>query len=368
MKILHICSNYTDTMLYQKLNDELKKKNINQTFIVPNSYSAKCNFELNSNVKILKCYPKWLRIAYHIKQFVIRKAINKIIDVSEYDVIHAHLLFTNGYLAYQIKKTYGIPYIVAVRNTDINDFFKYMKHLRSLGIKILQEADKIIFLSKAYYDQMIEKYIPKDFENQFRAKSVVIPNGIDNFWLDNKYYKKTEPKNQRINLIYAGRIDKNKNIDTTLNVIKHLEKSGIKTHLDIIGKVEDKTVYTKIINDEKTTYYMPMNKEKLINMYRKNDIFIMPSFHETFGLVYAEAMSQGLPVIYSKNQGFDGQFEDGKVGYAVNPYDADNIATKIKNIIKNYKDISKNASEKSSKYNWSDIADCYINIYCEVMK
>ena len=29
----------------------------------------------------------------------------------------------------------------------------------------------------------------------------------------------------------------------------------------------------------------------------------MPSKHETFGLVYAEAMTQGLPVIYTKNEG-----------------------------------------------------------------
>lgn len=40
----------------------------------------------------------------------------------------------------------------------------------------------------------------------------------------------------------------------------------------------------------------------------------MPSHKETFGLVYAEAMSQGLPIIYTKNQGFDGQFPDGYVG------------------------------------------------------
>lgn len=368
MKVLHICSNYTDTMLYQKLNDELNKKDINQTFVVPNSYSSSCNFDLNSNVKVLKCYPKWFRIAYHIKQLVIRKAINRLIDVSEYDIIHAHLLFTNGYLAYKIKRRYGIPYVVAVRNTDVNDFFKHMRHLRSLGIKILKEADEIVFLSKAYYEQMLEKYIPKSFVEQFKAKSVIIPNGIDNFWLENKCYKKTYPPKAEINLIYAGRIDKNKNIGTTLSAMECLENKGIIVHLDVIGKVEDRSEYAKIINNEKTTYYSAMKKEDLIKMYRKNDIFIMPSFHETFGLVYAEAMSQGLPVIYSKNQGFDGQFKEGEVGFSVNPYDPGEIACKIETIMENYKDISKNSSEKSSKYDWSEIADCYMNIYCEVMK
>ena len=43
----------------------------------------------------------------------------------------------------------------------------------------------------------------------------------------------------------------------------------------------------------------------------------MPSRYETFGLVYGEAMSQGLPIIYSKGQGVDGYFKEGTVGYGV---------------------------------------------------
>ena len=45
----------------------------------------------------------------------------------------------------------------------------------------------------------------------------------------------------------------------------------------------------------------------------------MTSLGESFGLTYAEAMSQGVPVIYSKGQGFDGQFKEGVVGYHVDP-------------------------------------------------
>ena len=40
--------------------------------------------------------------------------------------------------------------------------------------------------------------------------------------------------------------------------------------------------------------------------------FCLPSHAETFGLVYVEAMSQGLPIIY-EGQGFDKQFQDGEV-------------------------------------------------------
>lgn len=367
MKILHICTNYTDTQLYQKLNEELQKKGIDQTYAVPSSYSTNCSFELNDNVKVLKCYPRWLRIVYRIKQSVIRKEIDRKIEVESYDIIHAHLLFTNGYLAYKFKKKYDIPYVVAVRNTDVNDFFKYMKHLRPLGIKILKEAQSIVFLSKAYYNQMIDKYIPNEFLESFRAKSVILPNGIDNFWLENRTYKSEKLGEEKIDLVYAGRIDKNKNIGSTLEAMKILEQRGIITHLDVVGRVEDKSEYEKIMKDERVTYHSPMKKEQLINMYRKNSVFVMPSFHETFGLVYAEAMSQGLPVIYSKGEGFDGQFEDGMVGYSVEPNNPEMIADSIEKIFRQYGFISGNCSQFVERFNWERIAERYKELYKTIL-
>lgn len=43
----------------------------------------------------------------------------------------------------------------------------------------------------------------------------------------------------------------------------------------------------------------------LARLYRPASGFAMVSFRENFGLVYAEALSQGRPVVYSKGQGFD---------------------------------------------------------------
>ena len=80
-----------------------------------------------------------------------------------------------------------------------------------------------------------------------------------------------------------------------------------------------------------------MHKDELLKEYRLNDIFVMPSKTETFGLVYAEAMSQGMPIIYTKNQGFDGQFCEGYVGYHVKYNDYRYIAKKISRIYSEYK-------------------------------
>ena len=49
--------------------------------------------------------------------------------------------------------------------------------------------------------------------------------------------------------------------------------------------------------------------------YRKSDVFVLPSVHESFGLVVLEAMSVGLPVVVSSNVGAKDCVEQEKNGF-----------------------------------------------------
>lgn len=64
---------------------------------------------------------------------------------------------------------------------------------------------------------------------------------------------------------------------------------------------------------------------------RSCSVFAMPSIFETFGLVYLEALSQNLPVVYTKGQGIDGMF-DNTVGIGVDPLSVEEIKNAIKMI------------------------------------
>ena len=107
--------------------------------------------------------------------------------------------------------------------------------------------------------------------------------------------------------------------------------------------------------------------EKLIEVYRANDVFALTSFKESFGMVYIEAMSQGLPVIYTKGEGFDGQFEDGNVGYSVSPSDTTDISEKICMAYNNKETIYKSVIEKVQNFSWNEIVDEYIRIYSNIL-
>jgi len=74
-------------------------------------------------------------------------------------------------------------------------------------------------------------------------------------------------------------------------------------------------------------------------------------------------MTQGLPVIYSKGQGFDSQFEEGTVRIHVESRNAKEIADRIDDIMINYQTISGNCVRLSDRFNWSEIAREYQRLY-----
>ncbi|MBT9779479.1 glycosyltransferase [Clostridium sp. MCC353] len=368
MKVLHINRNYITSPLHQVMMKHFDQcEDLWNTVFSPTDLEGQASYTPLSKTKVCvnRCFNKRDRFIFDFKQYKIITALEKKIDVGHFDCIHAYTLFTDGNCAMKLSEKYGLPYIVVVRNTDVNDFFKKLPFLRRRGIRIMETADAICFLSESYREKVFNLYVPDRLKKRLLDKSYIIPNGIDDFWLKN-IYSERHKLHRPLRLIYAGRIDGNKNIETTIEALKELRDMGVEAEMDVIGEIYDKKVYRRIQHHECVHYHKAVPKETLIEFYRNSDLFIMPSFTESFGLVYAEAMSQGLPVIYTQGEGFDNQFPEGKAGYHVDPKDSRNIALAIKKIIDRYQEISESVIECAQKFNWGDITKQYIEIYRKI--
>lgn len=372
MKILHINCNYINSLLHSTMVSNLDNIGVKNKVFVPTFHDTVPDLALGKDVIISKCFKKWDRAIFYVKQNKIISAAEKALEINEFDALHAHTLFTDGNCVMRLSEKYHIPYIVAIRNTDVNTFFRLMPHLRNLGIRIMQNASAIVFLSPEYRNYLFDKYVPGQCKDQLAQKSYIIPNGIDDFWHENAWKKDINDSLERfrqksIRVIYAGRVDRNKNIPSTQVALAILRSRGWKTELTVVGNIIDKIEYRRICNDPCTTYIPQQPKEKLLEYYRKNDVFVMPSHHETFGLVYAEAMSQGLPVVYTRGQGFDKQFPDGEVGLAIESKYPQTIANAIEAIVINYKTISNNCVQRVTNFKWDKIGKIYKSLYDEIL-
>ena len=373
IKILHININYVWSALHANLLDELDAQGIKNDLVCPIYEGIPAKYKARENVYFPKCFKKNDRLFFFYKQHKIIHGIEKVVDINEYDCIHAYTLFTDGNAAFKLSKKYGIPYVVAIRATDIK-FMQYRPYLRNIGMQILANASKVFFLANSTRQFFVKKYVPEKLKQSILEKSEIVPNGIDAFWINNAFVDRDLSKtisnidNKNINVICVAQLIKWKRIPVLMQALDLLRAKGWKIKLTVVGKVVDQSELEIVLKDSNTEYVEPVPKEMLIEYYRKADVFALVSERETFGLVYAEAMSQGLPLLYSKGQGFDGQFEEGVIGYHADIYDIEDVANKLESVIDNYKKLASRTTKLIGKFNWKDISAKYYDIYNQVIR
>lgn len=385
MHILHISNSYGGTAVYEHLYTELDKLGIRQTVYVPLNYknhsrvgNQMIDFKTQgSRIVYSTILKSWHRVLYKAKIHRIVDDLEKSMNLKDVDMIHASTQCMDGAVAYEIHCKTGIPYITAIRNTDVNDYYKVFFWHKEYFTKILINAEKIIFISPKYKEHFLDVVLTRNIASQVERKMQVLPNGIDDFFLQNQCH---EPKalKAEVQLLFVSAFKTGKGLIETIKAIDLLRESGVNITLRAIGKGlpnrgHDEG-YENSVEDlarERSWVHLEGFKRptELLEPMRKADIFVMPSKPETFGLVYVEALSQNLPIIYASGQGFDGFYEDGKVGYPAVAGDVKDIAYKIKLLIENYQQISQNISQidLNETFSWAKIAQKYQHIYKNIV-
>ena len=371
-KILQLCNGFFGSKVHYNLYSNLDNLGVSQTilsYIRPEMKIEQQPIETSytNTIKagLIKPYHHYL---FHLKIYTLYSDLRKRINLNEIGLVHASTLFSDGGVAYLLHKKYGIPYIVAVRNTDVNDFLQKAPHVRPIGRKILKNAQKIIFISPAIEGLLFRHPSIKKILPQIKDKFIICPNGVDDYWLDNKV---TSPKNNH-NVCYVGDFSPNKNVARLIEAVVSLKEEIPDIHLDIVGgghradnEGDDTVRITKLIDSYpgQVNYWGKIyDKDKLRELYSKNAVFAMPSIHETFGLVYIEALSQCLRVLYTKEQGLDGVFKEN-VGEAVNPLSIDDIKLSLRKLLLDPDNYTSNDSLDLERFRWSSIALLYKELY-----
>ena len=103
----------------------------------------------------------------------------------------------------------------------------------------------------------------------------------------------------------------------------------------------------------------------MLKHYADSDLFVLPTREDCFALVTLEAICSGLPIICSKYA--DGAYdliEEGESGFIVDPYDEEDFAKCIENVLSN-KELCRKMQEKSKnvieKFRFANIAKGYID-------
>lgn len=370
--VLHICNDFLWTRVHRNLYAELDRIGVRQHIFTPlrkasNKSNNRIDFTVaGSSVRFSGMLKSYHRLFFKAK---IRKLLNDLeaMDlVAGCDIVHATTLFSDGALAYALFKKYGTPYIVSIRNTDINAFLTYKPYLIFLAWEILQHADKLVFISQSNYDNFFEHALVRMSRRDFRHKALVINNGVDRAWLDNIVPMRRRPPKD---ILFIGHFDKNKNALHLIAAFLQLSllRDGLRLHLvggggALGAKVQDLAARHpgRIV-----LHGVMTSTAQLMQICRECDVFAMVSHHETFGLVYIEALTQGLPILYTRKQGIDGTFSE-KVGIAADPGSVADIAYGLARLIDNH-DRFELHQLPFERFDWEAIAARYASIYRAIL-
>ncbi|UCH59285.1 MAG: glycosyltransferase [Anaerolineales bacterium] len=305
-----------------------------------------------------------------------------------YDLIHSHY-WMSGITAEELKQEWNVPVIhmfhtlglmkqrvARVPDEAEGDYRLNGEH------RVLEIADRIVAATPAELAQLQWLYKADS------KKIVVISPGVDlsHFYPipedEAKEYIGVAPCEQV--LLYVGRIEPLKGIDTLIEALAILRQADIKVSLSVIGgnpesEGETPGVEMRRLQDMREKYGLKdmitfigkRSQDSLPYYYSSAVAVVVPSHYESFGMVALEAMACGTPVVASQVGGLAFLVQDGKTGFTVPVDEPLALAERLKQLIQNpelHAQMGRQAAVFAQDYGWEKIRDRILKIYADVIQ
>ena len=239
---------------------------------------------------------------------------------------------------------------------DLREFSKFNRNpLRKLFflymIRNLKENDKVLAISHQTKND-IKSFVKKNIDVQLveRCSRFNVDFNVINSRITAIWNKKVE-----INVLYIAADRPYKNIKLFIGVARAVEKMHLNLEINFI-------LLSKLTNSTKTFIKREHLKNlqvldtvsNLYNLYSKTDVFLFPSRVEGFGLPLVEAMSFGIPIIYSNKQPMLDIV--GEYGVAVDPSDINAWTRELIAVLDRdkYKKMALLSYERSKNYSFEN--------------
>ena len=247
-----------------------------------------------------------------------KQSFNLAKKIPKPDIIHLHGASLRGKWVQKVANFWNIPFVVtehtgpwsAIANRPA--VFKRAKHT-------LENAAAILPVSHHLKQEIIDSGI--------RAKQIeVLGNPVDTHFFE---VRKT-PLSKSKNILFLGRLDPFKGGLRTLRAFHQILNPLQDYTLTIAGTgIEAPEIESYIAQNQLQSRVVflnhPIARHDMRQLFHESTFLVFPSEFESFGLVAAEAMATGLPVVIT-NQTGPRDFTTTKTAIPVSPLRIDEIA------------------------------------------
>ena len=293
------------------------------------------------------------------------------------DICHIH---GSGYLQNKLFKVlsaknhkvivtiHGLQHIEKkkelTKKRSVRSLLKYYLLSKS-EFEIIENSKNIIVDTKYVEDQIIE------YRNQKKIKKTpqiaIIPQGIDQHY----FSIKRNPIDSV--LLCVGAISRRKGQLKLLECFHEILKSSVNVKLIIAGFISEREYYDELLFEIKergledyVTVLTQNDQEDIFRLYSRASLFVLYSAEESQGIVLAEAMATGLPVVATNVGGIPYVVENNINGFLSNYDDQSEFTSNIGLLLTDmdlYKRISTINKNSALKFDWNVIADQILKVY-----
>jgi glycosyltransferase involved in cell wall biosynthesis len=355
------------------LTSESHKKKQSRYYISPKGYKIK-EYIFNS-IPLQEQLGRHFSLA--IPSF---KELEEIFKREKIEIVHIMLPFFAAYRALLVARKMGIK-VVYTSHMEPENFFSQIhkslnqKRLINLFYKFLissyKKGDAVICPTK-YSQKAIKK-------QEKKLKTVVITNGVNlrDFRKVNPspFFEKFKQNKKDPRILYQGRIDIEKNIETLVKSTPHIMKVFPNVKIDINGDgiafEKIKKLVKKMKLEKNVNLWGRVPNNKSVYSYNATDIFVLPSIAEIEGMVVLEAIACGKPILIANSKkNAASSFIDGN-GFTFETLDPEDLAKKAIKILENQKlkeRMSKNSLRLAKKLDIDKSVISLEKTYIKVLK
>ncbi|EKD69840.1 MAG: hypothetical protein ACD_46C00718G0002 [uncultured bacterium] len=298
------------------------------------------------------------------------------------DVVHAQGTYTAGFLAREIFKKTGIPYVVTSHNDISPVNSKRMRRftVRNRCRNVLRHAAQVTHLTS-----VMEELSHQLFDT--REKSSTIGNGIN--YADWQAYQSLSEKNY---LLGIGRLERGKGFHVLIDAYAELIKHGVTDSLIIAGTgTEEKNLHQQVqqlklnlVTDyqniekipEKSVIFTGYIRGELKNkLIAQSKLMLFPTqpdlWEEAFSIVQLEAMVTGRAMIASDTLATRYLQTSGLQTLIVKAADVQDWIDKILLLLRDHDARMQMGNRnllEAKKFDWNIIAKQYIDVYQRVIE
>lgn len=178
-------------------------------------------------------------------------------------------------------------------------------------------ADHVLTLSELARRSYLEAGVPP-------GRVTAVPLGCDL----SRFHEGADPEpDAPFTFVFAGRTNTRKGVDVLLTASRALQRQGFAHQVQLAGPGETPSDWT---NADHVTQHGRLPQAELAGLFRRANCLVLPSRHDSFGMVVAEAMAAGLPAIVSDHVGAKEMVRDGENGWVVPAEDTEALRERMR--------------------------------------